>query len=178
MQRILLTMTLLALVSPAAPAQKGGGRAGGFGGGKPPSASFRGGAKPSAKPTQSNSVHGNSKASQKDQHMYGIYRTPVGGGKTETFKFGVSGGPTKASPQGKQQLSQRAENQVRSLNRKNDGYHYSSRILQRAPDRSSVLGKEKQAVTKHAMKKGDKVTGPKPPPGNKLPKPEAFSWVK
>jgi RHS repeat-associated protein len=83
-------------------------------------------------------VHGNSKASQKAQHLYEVFETGTG----NVVKTGVSGG--KVSKSGK---SYRATSQVNKWNKAEGAGKYYSRITQQAPAgpgaRQKILNAEK-----------------------------------
>lgn len=140
-------------------------------------------------------VNGNSLASNKPQHLYGIFRTDTQTGKTTLHKFGISGGRTRTGsqlPVAKQRkslspgrdYSNRGQKQVDSLNRqaqrRGQPVKYSTRILKRIPSqpsgqptaRQSITFQEKQAVTKYTAKSG------RQPQGNTLPKPAPFSPIR
>ena len=117
-----------------------------------------------AKPAVRVKTHGNSKLSEKPQHLYEIKERDVQSGKIKTHKYGVSGGKIKAN--GK---SQRAETQVRKLTRDAKGTKvYSSHIKQRQGAskgaRGKVLDSEKKWVEQYR-----KMHGGKRPQGNQKP---------
>jgi len=60
-------------------------------------------------------VHGNSLLSKNPQHVYELLRTDAAG-RTEVFKYGISGGKLSAA-----EVSMRAERQVRAHNRASGG---------------------------------------------------------
>ncbi len=141
-------------------------------------------------------VHGNSLASNKPQHLYGIFSTNTNTGKTTLHKVGVSGGTTKSGSQlssttqrrtlaPSREYSNRGLDQVSKLNRQaqatGEPVKYSTRNLQRIPSqptsgsqsaRQSILFREQQTVTKYTASRGSA------PAGNSLPKPAPFSQVK
>jgi hypothetical protein len=151
--------------------------------------------KPTVTQTPSARIHGNSLYSNKPQHLYGIFGTNTNTGKTTLHKYGVGGGTTKSGSQlaptsqrgtlaPNRDYSNRGLDQVNKLNKqaqaKGEPVKYSTRNLQRIPSqpasgsqstRQSILFKEQQAVTKHAISRGSA------PEGNSLPKPSQFSRV-
>ncbi len=155
MIRPLICALVLALGASSADAAKGGRAS------RPPSPA-------QAKP------HGNSAASTKPQHLYAITKRLKEGTKTKIAKFGISGG-AEVMRGGARPKSARAEWQVKKLNAvENSKYVYSSRIIDRAPNRRSALFMERQAVTRHAASaKRDEY-----PLSNKRPKPFPFSRLK
>ena len=90
-----------------------------------------------------NTVHGNSKKSEKAQHVYEIFNTETG----EVVKTGISGGKTKAGK------SVRATRQVNAWNKKEGKGKYDSRIVVEIPAgpgaRETALKLEKENANKH-----------------------------
>ncbi len=95
-----------------------------------------------------------------EQHLYQIDVLDTTTGATDVFKYGVSGGKTLSSG-----LSQRAETQVRRLNRKGGNLIYSSQIIDYARNRRHILKLERDSVTKYFLEHGFK------PRGNPHPEP-------
>jgi len=149
----------------------------------------------SARPTTPPVVQGNSRLSNASQNLYGIFQKNTTTGKVSLHKYGVSGGSSKTGNQLPSSMqkslqaptrdySNRALQQVKQLNKQaqvsQSPVKYSTRTLNRIPSqpvglasaRAQVLAAEKQAVTKHAARRGDK------PSGNALPNPYPFSRIK
>ena len=149
----------------------------------------------SARPTTNPVVQGNSRNSNTSQHLYGIFQKNTTTGKVSLNKYGVSGGSSKTGNQlpsamqkslqaPKRDYSNRALQQVKQLNKlaqvNQEPVKYSTRTLNRIPSqpagstsaRTQILAAEKQAVTKHAVSRGNK------PSGNALPNPYPFSRIK
>jgi hypothetical protein len=129
-------------------------------------------ARPVAPPTPR--MHGNSASNNRPQTVYGIYETKRSTGETRLNKVGISGSEPKLSVQ--RQVSPRAETQVRSKNRTSTDTVYRSRVLEKIPSqppavtaRQRALQLEKEIVTNHAVKRGER------PADNFLPKPTPFS---
>ncbi|MDA7951203.1 MAG: hypothetical protein MPJ24_06910 [Pirellulaceae bacterium] len=138
-------------------------------------------------------INGNSLASNRSQHMYGIFRTNKSSGRTSLYKVGISGGKIKKNHElpssmrkpfsaGSRDYSVRGLSQVQKLNRaaeaKGKNIRYSTRILKKVDNtkggtttRKAILGYEKQAVTKYNLLRGTS------PTGNKLPRSAKFSRI-
>jgi hypothetical protein len=128
-------------------------------------------ARPTPAPT-----NGNSARSNRPQTVYGIFETKRSTGETRLHKVGISGTEPKMSVQ--RQVSPRAENQVRPLNKANSNDSvFRSRVLEKIPSqpagqptaRQRALQTERQIVTTHAVARGQS------PTGNTLPKAAPFS---
>jgi len=128
-------------------------------------------ARPSPAPT-----HGNSAGNNRPQTVYGIFETKRSTGETRLHKVGISGTEPKLSVQ--RQVSPRAENQVRPLNKANSNDSvFRSRVLEKIPSqpagqptaRQQALWSERRLVTNIASQRGAS------PTGNTLPKPAPFS---
>lgn len=125
-------------------------------------------------------VNGNSKRSNRPQHLYKISATKPGAG-TRVVKDGLSGG--RLTFKNNKAYSSRAQRQVNALNKaakaKGDATRYRARVTQqiaaqakgKATARQQALYAERQAVTKHAAKRG------KPPVMNSRPTPHPHSRV-
>lgn len=127
-----------------------------------------------ARPTPA--PNGNSAGSNRPQTVYGIFETKRSTGETRLHKVGISGTEPKMSVQ--RQVSPRAENQVRPLNKANSNDSvFRSRVLEKIPSqpagqptaRQQALWSERRLVTNIASQRGAS------PTGNTLPKPAPFS---
>jgi RHS repeat-associated protein len=102
-------------------------------------------------------VNGNSLGSTNPQHMYEITRTDATG-VSDTFKFGVSGGPVSAAGN-----SYRATSQVNALNAAalvaGTGERFTSTIVTWAASRRAILEDEIGAVYGYALNFGSKPIG-------------------
>ena len=103
-------------------------------------------------------VHGNSRLSAEEQHVYEILETSAKG-NTVVYKYGVSDSGLNAAG-----LSVRAEKQVRAFNRREAGkYTYESSVVQVIPSgpgaRDQALAIEKDLVYQYRDLDGFKPTG-------------------
>ncbi len=103
--------------------------------------------------------HGNSKKSEKEQHLYEIIDNQT----NETVKYGISG-----SELNKDGSSKRANSQVNYLNKIFGALRYFAKILfTNIKGREKSLDKEKDLVNKYAQNKNGEN-----PPLQKIPKAE------
>jgi hypothetical protein len=142
--------------------------------------------KPVTNNTGPAAVNGNSKNSNRPQQVYVITKTDANG-KTSLHKVGISGGSTSGSgATGRTTLaptrdySNRALAQTRKLNKLNDGFTYSTRVVKRFEPqttpgqptaRKQALAFERKMVTDARVKSDAAVKG------NILPKPYKFERI-
>ncbi len=108
---------------------------------------------------ENKTVHGNSKESEKLQHLYEIKDKDLPE-DDDTYKFGISGSALNADG-----TSKRANSQVNKLNEKFEKERFEAEILEKdIPNRQEALQKEEEKVEEYQIQHNKKM-----PPGMEKP---------